>query len=137
MNSWCFGVAVVLALAGLPIGFRHAMFVKKGKFAEIEGSSWSSEGLMCVLFLAAIMVYLTSANDPQNLIGVSLLVFTFVYMVFATIFVTGTERCKDGHERSCNCNTDLTPHPKTGWLLLVILMIRYVTLVGLLVASVL
>lgn len=137
MDPWCFGVSAALALAGLPIGIRHAMFVKKGKFAAIEHSSWSSEGLMCVLFLAAVMIYLIDADSPQNLIGVLLLVFTFLYMAIATIFVTSTERCNNKCQRSCNCDTDRKLHPKTGWLMLVVLAVRYAALASLLAASVL
>lgn len=137
MNSWCFGTSVALALAGLPIGVRHAMFVKKGKFAAIEHSKWSFEGLTCIFFLAAIIIYLIDAKNPQNFTGVLLLVFTFMYMVFATIFVTSTERCNNKCQRTCTCETDLTPKPKTGWLMLAVLAIRYVTLASLLTASML
>lgn len=137
MDPWCFGISAALALAGLPIGIRHAMFVRKGKFSAIEHSKWSFEGLTCVFFLAAIMIYLIDANDPKNLIGVLLLVFTFVYMVFATIFVTSTERCANQCQRACTCKTDRTPHPKTGWLMLAVLAVRYVTLGSLLTASML
>jgi hypothetical protein len=137
MDSWCFGVSAVLALAGLPIGIRHAMFVRKGKFSAIEHSKWSFEGLTCVFFLAAIMIYLIDASRPQNLIGVLLLVFTFLYMVVATIFVTSTERCSNQCQRACNCKTDRTPHPKTGWLMLIVLAVRYVTLASLFAVSML
>lgn len=113
------------------------MFVKKGKFAAIEHSKWSFEGLTCVFFLAAVMTYLIDAKNPQNLIGVLLLVFTLTYMVFATIFVTSTERCNNQCQRACTCETNLTPKPKTGWLMLAVLTVRYVTLAGLLAASML
>ncbi len=137
MNPWCLGVCIVLALAGLPIGVRHAMFVRKGKFSAIDGSDWGSEGVTCLLFCIAVVIYLIDADHRHGLIGALTLVLTITYMVIATIFVTSTERCKNGCQRSCNCNTNLTPKPKTGWLLLAVLAMRYLTLAGLLIASML
>jgi hypothetical protein len=136
MSAWSFGICLLLTLAGIPIGVRHAIFVMKGKYGTIEYSSWSKEGFTCALFCIATIVYICTADHPQLLAAIPILLFTFVYMVAATVLVTSTSRCPNACMRTCNCDIERRPHPKTGWLLLAILAMRHLVLLALLIGSI-